>query len=40
MAYTTLLVHLELGRSNTVLLWVAGEIVVGCDAHVIGIAGC
>lgn len=39
MAYTTLLVHLELGHSNAGLLQVARETAARFDAHVIGITG-
>ena len=40
MGYRSLLVHLELGRSNKHLLQVAGELSERFDARVIGVAAC
>ena len=40
MTFTTLLVHLELGRANTGLLRVAGDLAQRFHAEVIGIAAC
>lgn len=40
MGYKSLLVHLELGRSNKHLLGIAGELSERFDARVIGIAAC
>jgi nucleotide-binding universal stress UspA family protein len=40
MTYTTLMVHLELGRSNAGLLRVTGDLAERFHADVIGIAGC
>ena len=40
MEYKSLLVHLELGRSNKHLLQLAGELSERFDARVIGIAAC
>jgi nucleotide-binding universal stress UspA family protein len=40
MGYKSLLVHLELGRSNKHLLQVAGELSERFDARVIGVAAC
>ena len=40
MTYAILMVHLELGRSNAGLLWIAGELAERMHADVIGIAGC
>ena len=40
MGYKSLLVHLELGRSNERLLQVAGELSERFDARVIGVAAC
>lgn len=38
MSYKILMVHLELGRSNTALLKVAGDLAEQCAAKVIGVA--
>ena len=40
MTYSTLMVHLELGRSNAALLQVAIDFAKRFDSEVIGIAGC
>jgi nucleotide-binding universal stress UspA family protein len=40
MEYKTLMVHLELGRSNEKLLTLTGELAQRLKAHVIGIASC
>ncbi len=40
MTYATLMVHLELGHANAVLLRVAGELAQDMNAAVIGIAAC
>ena len=40
MTYATLMVHLELGRSNAHLLQLAGELAERCQAGVLGIAAC
>lgn len=40
MTYTTLMVHLQLGRSNATALNVAGELAEHCQANVIAIAAC
>ena len=40
MTYSTLMVHLELGRSNAVLLEVAADFASRFESAVIGIAGC
>lgn len=40
MTYATLMVHLELGRSNAQLLQLAGELAERCHAGVLGIAAC
>jgi nucleotide-binding universal stress UspA family protein len=40
VTYATLMVHLELGRSNAQLLQLAGEIAERCHAGVLGIAAC
>jgi nucleotide-binding universal stress UspA family protein len=40
MTYATLMVHLELGRSNAGLLKIAGDLAVRFRAGVIGIAAC
>lgn len=40
MTYATLMVHLELGRSNAQLLRLAGELAERCHAGVLGIAAC
>jgi nucleotide-binding universal stress UspA family protein len=40
MAYTTLMVHLTLGRSNTGLLRIAGDLAARFQAQVIGVAAC
>ncbi len=40
MEYRSLLVHLELGRSNKHLLQVAGELSERFDARVVGVAAC
>jgi nucleotide-binding universal stress UspA family protein len=40
MTYATLMVHLELGRSNTGLLRVAGDLAARFEARVIGVAAC
>ena len=40
MGYATLMVHLELGRPNTALLKVTGELAGQLKADVVGIAAC
>ena len=40
MTYATLMVHLELGRSNAGLLRIVGDLAGRCGAGVIGIATC
>jgi nucleotide-binding universal stress UspA family protein len=40
MAFRTIMVHLELGRSNNGLLEIAGNLAQRCNASLIGIAGC
>ena len=40
MGYRTLMVHLEIGRSNSHLLKIAGELADRFDASLIGIAAC
>lgn len=40
MTYSTLMVHLELGRSNAVILQAAVDFARRFDSEVIGIAGC
>ncbi|MDR3534059.1 MAG: universal stress protein [Rhodopila sp.] len=40
MSYATLMVHLELGRSNAALLKIAGDLAERLQAAVIGIAAC
>ena len=40
MTYATLMVHLELGRSNSQLLQLVGELAERCHAGVLGIAAC
>ena len=40
MTYTTLMVHLEIGRSNASLLQIAGDVAEHFQAGVIGIAAC
>ena len=40
MTYATLMVHLELGRSNAGLLQIVGDLAGRCGAGVIGIATC
>jgi hypothetical protein len=40
VSYSTLMVHLELGKPNAGLLAVAGDLAERFHAHVIGIAAC
>jgi nucleotide-binding universal stress UspA family protein len=40
VGYKSLLVHLELGRSNPLLLQIAGELSERFDARVVGVAAC
>ena len=40
MTYSTLMVHLELGRSNAGILAIAGDLAERFRAHIIGIAAC
>ncbi|MBI2749172.1 MAG: universal stress protein [Burkholderiales bacterium] len=40
MTYATLMVHLELGRSNAQLLQLAGDLAERCRAGVLGVAAC
>ena len=40
MSYTTLMVHLEIGRANLPLLKLAGELADRFDANLIGIVAC
>lgn len=40
MSYATLMVHLELGRSNAGLLGIAGDLAQRYQANIVGIAAC
>lgn len=40
MKYTTIMVHLQAGQSNTGVLAIAGDLAERCGASLIGIAGC